>query len=129
MFGLDICPVGKQQADLHDAASALATIDESELRMANIRPYLEETLGIATRGATHNVKTVTLDEAYPDERFAIARLEELLGAEVTRLRIKKLDLVNDTTVVDVCFRLDSPETEVGAPAGHPELAEMARGQR
>jgi hypothetical protein len=73
-------------------------------------------------------QTVTLDEAYPDERLAIARLEELLGAEVTRLRIKKLDLVNDTTVVDVCFRLDPIETRV-APAGHPELAEMVQAQR
>jgi DNA-binding GntR family transcriptional regulator len=59
--------VGAEMFLDHNAASVLASIDESELRMANIRPYLEETLGIATRGATHNVKTVTLDEAIASE--------------------------------------------------------------
>lgn len=70
---------------------------------------------------------VTLDRAYPDERRAVARVEELLGAEVTRLRIKKLDLVRDTTVVDVCFRLRDDDS--AAPTGHPELAEMAQDLR
>lgn len=75
-------------------------------------------------------QTVTLDAAYPDERLAIAHLEELLGADVTRLRIKKLDLVHDITVVDVCFRLrDTDPIAAGIPAGHPELAEMMGGRR
>ena len=74
-------------------------------------------------------QTITLDAAYPDERVAIARLETLLGAEVTRLRIKKLDLVHDTTVVDVCFKLHNNEAPAGISGGHPELAEMMRGQR
>lgn len=47
----------------HKATSALADIDENELRMANIRPYLEETLGLAARGASHSVKTISLDDA------------------------------------------------------------------
>ncbi|MGA9279600.1 DUF4956 domain-containing protein [Ilumatobacter sp.] len=50
-------------------------------------------------------QTVTLDTAYPDERLAIARLEEMLDADITRLNIRKLDLVNDTTVVDVRYQL------------------------
>lgn len=77
----------------------------------------------------HRTQTVTLDAAYPDERVAIAHLETLLGAEVTRLRIKRLDLVHDTTVVDVCFKLprDTPAGDI--PAGHPEFTELAQGQR
>ena len=74
-------------------------------------------------------QTVTLDEAFPDERAAIARLEILLGAKVTRLRIKKLGLVNDTTIVDVCFKLQQDHATAEIWTGHPELAEMVRGQR
>ncbi len=55
--------------------------------------------------ADHRVQTITLDAAYPNEKEARAQLESLLGAQVTRLRIKKLDLVQDTTVVEVCFKL------------------------
>ncbi len=72
-------------------------------------------------------QTITLDRAYPDEQAAIARLETLLDAEVTRLRIKRLDLVTDTTVVDVCFRLDDAHAD--APVGHPEFADAHAGQR
>lgn len=50
-------------------------------------------------------QTITLDAAYPDERAAIDRLEGMLDADVTRLDIRKLDLVNDTTVVDVRYQL------------------------
>lgn len=74
-------------------------------------------------------QTITLDAAYPDEQLAVNRLETLLGAEVTRLRVKKLDLVNDTTVVDVCFRLNQDAARISVPADHPELAEMVRGQQ
>lgn len=77
----------------------------------------------------HRTQTVTLDAVYPDERAAIAQLETLLGAEVTRLRIKKLDLVQDTTVVDVCFKLLRHPAAGDIPAGHPEFAELAQGQR
>ncbi len=66
-------------------------------------------------------QTVTLDVAYPDEQDAIDRLESMLGAEVIRLRIKKLDLVHDTTVVDVCFKLPTDGELADIPAGHPEF--------
>lgn len=52
-------------------------------------------------------QTITLDQAYPDEAAARTRLQGLLGADITRMRIKKLDLVNDTTVVDVCYKVAS----------------------
>ena len=49
-------------------------------------------------------QTVNLDVAYTDENLLITRLETLLGAEVLKLNVKKVDLVNDTTSVDVRFR-------------------------
>ena len=49
---------------------------------------------------------VVLDRAYPDEREARAHLESLLGARVCAIKIRKLDLVNDTTSVDVRYRFD-----------------------
>lgn len=72
----------------------------------------------------HRNQTVTLDVAYPDERAAIAQLETLLGAEVTRLRIRKLDLVHDTTVVDVCFKLPQDDAPSDVFSGHPELERL-----
>ena len=77
----------------------------------------------------HRTQTITLDAAYPDERAAIAHLEALLGVEVTRLRIKKLDLVHDITIVDVCFKIPQGSRSGGIPADHPESAEMSQGQR
>lgn len=50
---------------------------------------------------------MTLDRAYLDERTLIADLEDLLAAEITRVRIKKVDLINDSTAVDVRYRLRS----------------------
>ncbi len=50
-------------------------------------------------------QVVTLDRAYTDEADLTARLESLLGAKVVRLKIKKVNLVNDSTVADVRFRL------------------------
>ena len=77
---------------------------------------------------SHRSQTITLDTAYPDERAAIVHLETLLGAEITRLRIKKLDLVHDTTVVDVCFKLPHDLALQDLPSGHPDFAETFAGQ-
>lgn len=48
---------------------------------------------------------VTLDAAYPDEAELVARLEALLDAKVRSVSVRKLDLVNDTTSVDVQYEL------------------------
>lgn len=55
-------------------------------------------------------QVVTLDRAYPDEADARARLEVLLGAQVRRLTIRKLDLVEDTTIVDVRYQIPASST-------------------
>ena len=59
-------------------------------------------------------QAVNLDAAYTSEPELIARLEGLLDAEILRVNVKKVDLVNDTTSVDVRYRiraaLTSPAT-------------------
>ena len=65
-------------------------------------------------------QVLTLDAAYTDEGQLRDRLASLLGAEIKRVQVRKLDLVNDTTVVDVRYRLhDEPgaTTPAGVAAG------------
>jgi hypothetical protein len=50
-------------------------------------------------------QVLTLDAAYTDEDELRARLASLLGAEVKQLRVRKLDLVHDMTIVDVRYRV------------------------
>ena len=53
-------------------------------------------------------QVVTLDRAISDEAELAGRLGELLNAKVLNLDVQRLDLVNDTTVVDVRYRLYRP---------------------
>lgn len=52
-------------------------------------------------------QVITLDRALPDEHAARAHLEELLGARVHNLTIRSLDLVSDTSEIDVRYELIS----------------------
>lgn len=57
--------------------------------------------------------TMTVDRAIGDERELAAHLERVLGGTVKNLTILQLDLVNDTTLVDVRYQAAAP-AEVGA---------------
>jgi hypothetical protein len=46
---------------------------------------------------------VVLDSAVTDEIELVARLEQLLGAKVHSARPQRIDLINDSTVVDVRY--------------------------
>jgi hypothetical protein len=70
--------------------------------------------------ARYRDQLITLDHAYADEVLLRMRLEDLLGAKVHRLRVHKLDLVNDTTVVDVRYQL--PASITPADADYPAAA-------
>ncbi|WP_323794096.1 DUF4956 domain-containing protein [Nocardioides sp.] len=62
---------------------------------------------------------LVLDGAYTDETLLTAVVEEQLGGEVTKVVVQKIDLVNDTTVVDVRWRrivISSPRKNL-SPAG------------
>jgi hypothetical protein len=64
--------------------------------------------------AHYRVQTVTLDAAYTDEGELIARLERLLAATVHRVTVRRVDLVEATTVVEVRYqrRRDAPRGTV-----------------
>ncbi|MGW4928227.1 DUF4956 domain-containing protein [Agromyces sp. NPDC004153] len=49
---------------------------------------------------------VRLERAITDEGELTAHLEQLLGARVHGVRVEELDLVNDTALVDVRYRVD-----------------------
>ncbi len=59
--------------------------------------------------ASSRQQIMTLDTAYTNESLLVERLNDLLGGTVTRMNVKKVDLVSDTTVVDVRYRL-APES-------------------
>ena len=60
-------------------------------------------------------QVVRLDRALSDEAELRAELGERLGGTVTALTVQELDLVNDTTLVDVRFRM--PRAAATADAG------------
>jgi len=71
------------------------------------------------RGARQQV--VVLDRALAADEDVRARLEEVLGGTVMAFTVQKLDLVDDTTVVDVRYRV--PRDGAAAPAlPEPEFA-------
>ena len=64
---------------------------------------------------------MNLDAAYTDEAVLRARLEELLDAKVHRVHVRKIDLVNDTTYVEVRFQHIDGGRAAGDTYAAPEL--------
>ncbi|WP_411700607.1 DUF4956 domain-containing protein [Conyzicola sp.] len=57
-------------------------------------------------------QTVQLDTAYADETKLRLELERMLGARVQKVTVQHLDLVNDTTLVDVRYQaISKPPTQ------------------
>lgn len=67
--------------------------------------------------AEYRVETILLDRAYADEASLLTRLEELLGARVLRATVRNVDLVEDTTKVEVRFKA----RELVAPLDHARV--------
>lgn len=59
----------------------------------------------------HRVATMTLDQAWTDEPALIAHLEQLLRARIHQVKVRRVDLVEATTVVEVRYRL-APSTAI-----------------
>ncbi len=53
----------------------------------------------------YRVQQITLDRAFMDERQLVAHLADLLGAKIHRVAVRRVDLVNDTTMVEVRFEV------------------------
>lgn len=68
-------------------------------------------------------QTIVLDRSYADEDDARRAVEELLGTPVQRLTVRNLDLVSDTTTVDVRFSAGRPAR---TPRTHESIAQASR---
>ena len=64
-------------------------------------------------------QTVTIDRAISNEDELILELEDLLGAQIRSVDLKNLDLVNDTTIVEVHYRLRR-RARTAPPAAQPK---------
>ena len=65
--------------------------------------------------AGYRTQTVNLDSAITDETALVAHLEGLLGATVHRVKVRKVDLVNDTTNVEVRYRINANANDTAVP--------------
>ncbi|MFB2556972.1 DUF4956 domain-containing protein [Herbiconiux liangxiaofengii] len=64
----------------------------------------------------HRQQTIVVDRAFTDEAALTAHLEQLLGGRVKQVQVKNLDLVDDTTVVDVRYTIPDARSAVSGPA-------------
>lgn len=69
-------------------------------------------------------QTLVLDSAFTNEEELTCHVAVLLGARVRSLQVRRLDLVNDTTVVDVRYQVG--ETLSLAREALPVRQELAR---
>jgi Ca2+/Na+ antiporter len=70
-------------------------------------------------------QTIQLDTAFTDETKLRFELERMLGARVHKVTVQHLDLVNDTTLVDVRYQVgDAAATKVESE--HEALVGAAR---
>jgi hypothetical protein len=63
--------------------------------------------------ARYRVQAMTLDAAWTDEAALVAHVEELLGARVHHLKVRRVDLVEATTSIEVRYEL--PAVRAGSP--------------
>jgi hypothetical protein len=69
----------------------------------------------------YRLQVMTLDRAFVDEGELLAHLTALLDAKVHEVRVRRVDLVDDTTVVEVRFQLRPAEV---APPSAPVLGSL-----
>ncbi len=67
--------------------------------------------------ARYRSQRMTLDQAFTDETELVAHLENLLAAKVRRIAVRRVDLVNDTTDVDVRFEAGDSSPPSTEPSG------------
>ncbi|MFD6090550.1 DUF4956 domain-containing protein [Oerskovia sp. NPDC060338] len=72
----------------------------------------------------HRSQVIMLDRAFPDEAGLVAYLEQLLGAHVHSASVQRLDLVNDTTLVDVRYEVAPGGGVIASSGGAPVAAAL-----
>lgn len=118
LFGvLSIIRLRSQELDQEEvayyfSALALGLLGGIQVKPAWVTPVLMAALLAALFVGDHprlfsrtRTQTVTLGAAYTSEAQLTERLEKMLGCRVRRLKVRRINLVNDTTVVDVRYEL------------------------
>ncbi|BAN02468.1 DUF4956 domain-containing protein [Ilumatobacter coccineus] len=118
LFGvLSIIRLRSQELDQEEivyyfSALALGLIGGISVQPAWVSPVLMGALVLALFIGDHprlfsslRSQVVTLDRAYTSEAELVGRLEELLDCRVHRMKVRRVNLVNDTTVVDVRYSI------------------------
>ncbi|MCA2218439.1 DUF4956 domain-containing protein [Jidongwangia harbinensis] len=120
LFGvLSIIRLRSTELDQHEVAyffSALAlgllgALDTASIwRNIALMGLILLVMGIADNRrlfSRYRQQIVVLDSAVTDQAELVSRLEELLGAKVHSARSQRVDLINDSTVVDVRYAMSS----------------------
>jgi hypothetical protein len=63
--------------------------------------------------ARYRTQQVELDVAYTDEAILVERLEQMLRARVYRVRVRRIDVVRDTTSVEVRYERTADHSRRG----------------
>jgi len=71
-------------------------------------------------------QVIMVDHAIVDETALTEHLARLLGARISSIDVQRLDLVNDTTLVDVRYRLHRPLPQEGRAAPQPLQQPLGR---
>ncbi len=113
----------QQEVAYYFVALALGVLGGVPVTPEWLSPALMAALLLALAVADHpallagyRTQNITLDRAYTDEDDLRLRLEEMLNANVRRITIRRTDLVEDTTVVEVRYRLRGVTADRGALA-------------
>jgi hypothetical protein len=129
LFGvLSIIRLRSTELDQHEVAyffSALAlgllgALDTSSIwrniALMGLILVVMAAVEMVPRLGRYRQQIVVLDSAVTDETELVARLEQLLGAKVHSARPQRIDLINDSTVVDVRYvkAARTPAFTVGA---------------
>ena len=72
----------------------------------------------------YHTRLMTLDRAFVDESQLIEHVSELLGAQVRQVAVHQIDLVNDTTRVEVRYELPPTRVAAGASELHSVLGSV-----
>jgi hypothetical protein len=109
--------ITQEEVAYYFVSLAMGLLAGVDLDPAWLGPVLIATLVVVLFVADHprvlsqyRQQVVTLDAAYTNEAELIRRLERLLCAHVQRIVVNRVDLVRDTTTVDVRYRLLDPDT-------------------
>ena len=67
----------------------------------------------------YRTRHLTLDRAFLDEQQLATHLAMLLNAEIRRVNVRAIDLVEDTTLVEVRYEVLPTATRAATPVAAP----------